>query len=187
MDEIKITPEESAMLLHGREYKVGEEGELISEDTWKDPPEEDEIILTTPMKKAIVNYLRARRALATEYETAMRQYKPELPLEKCLKEHPIKIFAPAAENVSDSDTPGGKGNYALQEAQKKADMKEGLRKLIMSAIKNATEGKIRNDAATIETLKALPEAIRVYLSLSETLPQKLNEKIEEQKKALSGW
>lgn len=181
MEEVKITPEESAMLLHGREYKPGEEGELTDAGTR----------ITIPMSEAALSSIKEGRRLAAEHEAAR-----------------------AAENVSKSDTDDSGENYAWKEMQKKADMKEGLRKLIMSAIKNATEGKIRNDAATIETLKALPEAIRVYLSLSETLPdwsieamcsqkgnniivtsqedydrlsQKLNEKIEEQKKALSGW
>ena len=137
MDEIKITPEESDMLLHGQEHKLGEEGELT--DTGGG--------ITFPMSEAALSSIEEGQRLAAEHEAAR-----------------------AAENVSKLDTSGGGWNYTLQEAQKKADMKEGLRKLIMSAIKNATEGRIRNDTMTIETLKALPEAIRVYLSLSEDVP-----------------
>ena len=58
MEEIKITPEESDMLLHGREHKPGEEGELT--DTGER--------ITFPMSEAALSSIEEGRRLAAEHE-----------------------------------------------------------------------------------------------------------------------
>lgn len=60
MEEVKITPEESDMLLHGREYKPGEEGELT--DTGER--------ITFPMSEAALSSIEEGRRLAAEHEAA---------------------------------------------------------------------------------------------------------------------
>lgn len=60
MEEIKITPEESDMLLHGREYKPGEEGELTDAGTR----------ITIPMSEAALSSIKEGRRLAAEHEAA---------------------------------------------------------------------------------------------------------------------
>ena len=60
MEEIKITPEESDMLLHGREHKPGEEGELT--DTGER--------ITFPMSEAALSSIEEGRRLAAEREAA---------------------------------------------------------------------------------------------------------------------
>ena len=60
MDEIKITQEESDMLLHGREYKPREEGELT--DTGER--------ITFPMSEAALSSIEEGRRLAAEHEAA---------------------------------------------------------------------------------------------------------------------
>ena len=66
-------------------------------------------------------------------------------------------------------------NHILEEYKKKADMKEGLRSLIMSAMDNALppqNGKtfMVNHELVVRTLEALPGAISTYLPLSEMVP-----------------
>ena len=60
MEEIKITPEESDMLLHGQEHKPGEEGELT--DTGER--------ITFPMSEAALSSIEEGRRLAAEHEAA---------------------------------------------------------------------------------------------------------------------
>ncbi len=71
MEEIKITPEESDMLLHGREYKPGEEGELTDTAAEHEAARAAENVSDSDTeKRAHIEYV-----IEKEYEYAMRILK----------------------------------------------------------------------------------------------------------------